>query len=80
MGFSDRQHWVTLGELVPADLLAEMQSRVALDTYAVRLDFVSRRVSHRRTLAQMAKAPLQVDASGGRAHGGNVCPDLLSPA
>ena len=55
---------MSLDELVPLDLLAEMQTRVELDNYASRVDFVSRRVSHHRTLAQRAKAPAPVDASG----------------
>ena len=50
--FTERQHWMALDELVPADMLAEMQTRVELDTYVARIDFVSRRVSHHRTLAQ----------------------------
>ena len=34
-----------LDDLVPADMLAEMQTRVELDTYVARQDFVSRRGS-----------------------------------
>ena len=48
----------------PPDLLAEMQTRVELDSYASSLDFVSRRVSHHRTLVQRAKVPALVNASG----------------
>jgi hypothetical protein len=48
---------------MPADLLAEVQSRPELDTYAARLDYVTRRVAHHRTLAQRAK-PAPVDPSG----------------
>ena len=61
--FTERQHWMALDELVQADMLAEMQTRVELDTYVARLDFVSRRVSHHRTLAQRSKEPALVDAS-----------------
>ena len=63
-GFTERQRRMALDELVPADLLSEMQSRVELDNYTARLDFVSRRVSHHRTLAQRAKAPALADPSG----------------
>jgi hypothetical protein len=54
---------MALDELMPAELLAEVQSRPELDTYAARLDYVCRRVAHHRTLAQRAK-PAPVDPSG----------------
>ena len=54
---------MALDDLMPADMLAEMQTRVELDTFVARLDFVSRRVSHHRTLAQRSKEPALVDAS-----------------
>ena len=54
---------MALDELMPADLLAEVQSRPGFDTYTFRLDYVCRRVAHHRTLAQRAK-PVSVDPSG----------------
>ena len=62
--FTERQHWMALDELVPQSLLAEMQTKIELDSYSARLDFVSRRVSYHRTMAQRLKIPAQVDASG----------------
>ena len=55
--FTERQHWMAFVELVPADMLAEMQ-----DIYMARLDFVRRRVSHHRALSQRSKEPALVDA------------------
>ena len=62
--FTERQHWMALDELVPQSLLAEMQTKVELDSYAARLEFVCRRVSYHRTLAQRTKSTSVVDSGG----------------
>ena len=62
--FAERQHWMALDELVPQSPLAEMQTKVELDSCAARLEFVCRQVSHHKTLAHRTKSPPLVDSGG----------------
>ena len=61
---TERQHWMALHELVPQSQLAEMQTKVELDSFATRLEFECRRESYHSTLAQRTKFPSVVDSGG----------------